>query len=216
MTSFKLKKEDSRSKKLYSTLKDRIALLEYRPGETLKEDEIVEEFECSRTPVRKAFTLLERDALIERIPKSGTYVTPMGFQDLKELFKIRKHLLPLIAEFVVNNIEPRELDSLEKLVNEMKQEEDPDELIKLDLYFHRHLCKATHNKLLTNTMENIIVKATQVWLFSVDKNLASRFPEDFSRLVNALRKRGKETTTKILVSHSQRTIEHLEQDLKEI
>lgn len=215
-TDAKPRKKEGSVSEITSTLIDRIALLKYKPGEVLREEKLVDEFDCSRTPIRNAMILLEDKELIRRVPKSGTYVTPVNFQDLKELFKVRKHLLKLVAELLTKNIISEEIETLEETIITMSEEQDPNKRIEMDLSFHRKLYGATHNDLLEQIMRTIIVKATRIWLFSADRELTSKFTEDFSDLVNALKQKNVESVEKILVTHSQQTIRRLKKDLEDI
>lgn len=48
---------------IHRVLRDRICLLQYRPGELLVETELAAEFNVSRTPVRQALQRLDYEAL---------------------------------------------------------------------------------------------------------------------------------------------------------
>lgn len=202
--------------KIYPTLRDRIALLDYKPGETLQEEELVEEFGCSRTPIRKAFILLEEKGLIERVPKKGTYISPIDCQSLQEYFKLRKHLLQLVSDQAINNIQPEQLSVLEDIVQEISQTEDQRELIQLDLKFHRTLYQATHNELLKQIMNLIIVKTFRIWLFLSGTRLPSGTKDDFSSLIGAIKNKNKEKVEEVLTSHSRHAVEYLRQELANI
>src|SRR3546814_2838391 len=52
--------------RIYHALRDRICLLEYPPGLRLSEEEIAQEFDVSRTPVRRVLARLESEGLVER------------------------------------------------------------------------------------------------------------------------------------------------------
>ncbi|HBG22989.1 MAG TPA: GntR family transcriptional regulator, partial [Peptococcaceae bacterium] len=54
-----------KSEKLFEVLKSRIVHLEYSPGQVLNEADIADEFDLSRTPVRKAFEQLKNVKLME-------------------------------------------------------------------------------------------------------------------------------------------------------
>ena len=48
------------------------------PGQRLNEAELSETLNVSRSPLREAFLILERENLVVNIPRKGTYVTPMS------------------------------------------------------------------------------------------------------------------------------------------
>lgn len=100
MNSLKTKPEQE----ICETMRDRIAFLEYQPGKVLREGELVKEFDCSRTPIREAFIRLNDAGLVNIIPKSGTYVSEVSFNDLKENYKVRKYLIKLAGELAAKNV----------------------------------------------------------------------------------------------------------------
>jgi DNA-binding GntR family transcriptional regulator len=212
----KKENEDREGTDIYPVLRDRIALLEYEPGEVLQEEELVEEFSCSRTPVRKAFIRLEDRGFIKRVPKKGTYVSPIDCHSLKGHFQIRKYLLKLVAKQVVQNITEEDLDRLEAIVREMSEEKDPRKLVRFDLEFHRAVYEATHNSLLEQIMGLVLIKTFRIWLFLSGRMLPANASEDFSRLVEALEERDEEKVEEILVDHSQQAVRNMRQELEGI
>ncbi len=70
---------------IYDSLKDRITLLDYEPGQLIREKDLMEEFQVSRTPVREALIRLQSDELVRIVPSSGTFVTEVSFVQLREM-----------------------------------------------------------------------------------------------------------------------------------
>ncbi|MCF8105753.1 MAG: GntR family transcriptional regulator, partial [Desulfohalobiaceae bacterium] len=83
---------------IYRELKRRIVFLDYEPGQSLREKDLIEEFGVSRTPVREAFIRLESDGLVRIFPNLGTIVTEVSFQQLKDVFEIRSYLVRLAGQ----------------------------------------------------------------------------------------------------------------------
>lgn len=75
---------------IYNLLKRRIIELEYRPGEVLNEVDVADEFEISRTPIRKVFQQLSDDKLLNIIPRFGAQVTPIDFRYMKSVFEVTR------------------------------------------------------------------------------------------------------------------------------
>lgn len=82
---------------IYSTIRERIALLEYVPGARLSEAKLAKEFGVSRTPLRAALNRLETEGLVESRHGVGTFVTIINMTELSEIYTLRKELAPLIA-----------------------------------------------------------------------------------------------------------------------
>ncbi|MBW2005818.1 MAG: GntR family transcriptional regulator, partial [Deltaproteobacteria bacterium] len=73
-------------------IRKRIFTGEFRPGQKINESEIAVNLGISRSPVREAFRILERDGLITTLPRKGSYITDISLKDLEELLKKKKIL----------------------------------------------------------------------------------------------------------------------------
>ncbi len=56
-------------------MRRRILTGELRPGERINESELATKMGISRSPVREAFRVLEREALIPTLPRKGSFIT---------------------------------------------------------------------------------------------------------------------------------------------
>jgi DNA-binding GntR family transcriptional regulator len=74
----------------YETLKKNIIDGKLAPGLAINENELAEDLEVSKTPVREALRQLEREGLVENIPGRGSTVTHISFQDIREIFELRE------------------------------------------------------------------------------------------------------------------------------
>jgi len=87
-----------RAVKLFEVLRERICLLDYRPGEIIKERELAEEFGISRTPLRRVMNWLESEGLIVSRQGHGTVVTDIDLESLKDIYFLRMKLAEMIGE----------------------------------------------------------------------------------------------------------------------
>ena len=62
---------------IYRLLWDAIVSLKILPGQLVSEKEIAAVLNASKTPVREALIRLEDVGLVQVVPQSGTYVTPI-------------------------------------------------------------------------------------------------------------------------------------------
>jgi len=74
---------------------DRIVTGALAPGARVGEQELADEFEVSRGPVREAIRILEREGLVEVLPRRGAIVTELSAAELRELFEIRAGLFEI-------------------------------------------------------------------------------------------------------------------------
>jgi DNA-binding GntR family transcriptional regulator len=83
-----------------------------RPGTMLQLSEIADDYEVSRTPVREALALLERQGLVSAVPYKGYLVKGIEPGDVRDVYLIRKVIEGAATELATSRI-PRE--SLERL-----------------------------------------------------------------------------------------------------
>ncbi|KAF7962775.1 hypothetical protein AWV80_17695 [Cupriavidus sp. UYMU48A] len=72
-----------------------------RPGQRLNECELGEVFGVSRSPVREAIRILERDRLVEVYARRGAVVTAPNARDLRDIFTVREALFSILFEQVM-------------------------------------------------------------------------------------------------------------------
>ena len=73
-------------------LKDGILSGKFKGGEQLLEDKLKREFDVSRTPLREAFRVLEKEGFVEILPWKGAFVKKISRKDVKEIFPLRANL----------------------------------------------------------------------------------------------------------------------------
>ena len=74
---------------IFDMLKQEILSLELKPGQAISENEICSRFDVSRTPVREALRRLQEQGFVNTIPYSGTYVTLLNLDDIRQLIYMR-------------------------------------------------------------------------------------------------------------------------------
>jgi DNA-binding GntR family transcriptional regulator len=145
-------------------IRRRILTGEYRPGQKINESEIAINLGVSRSPVREAFRVLERDGLITTLPRKGSYITDISLKDLEELFQIRK----LLECYALDGIKKR----ARKFPNEvqyMTEELDRNLLKKHDPFsvisgFHYTLVELSNNARLIELYKILSVSLRRYWL----------------------------------------------------
>jgi len=77
---------------VYKTMIERLTRSYYPANMRLKEDELSEEFNISRTPIREILRHLERDGLVKVVPRKGATAIPFTTDDVEDIYEIRKSL----------------------------------------------------------------------------------------------------------------------------
>lgn len=79
---------------------DRILDARLPPGARIGEQELADEFQVSRGPVREAIRILEREGLATILARRGAVVTELSADELREIFEIRAALFDAVARRV--------------------------------------------------------------------------------------------------------------------
>ena len=87
----------SQAEAAYRQLRDKLIMLEIRPGEPINDGQLAAELGFGRTPVREAIKRLEVDHLVVSYPRRGTFATNVDFTELADVSEIRELLEPLAA-----------------------------------------------------------------------------------------------------------------------
>lgn len=154
------------SDKVYEMMKNRIIKLEYDPGEVLNEVELAEEFNMSRTPIRKVFQKLKSDKLLNIVPRFGAQVTPIDFKQMKYIFEVTRELDPFAAKLAVERISKESLNELEEIITRLKQyniHEDYQSAINDDERFHTIIFSSCGNPWLQDILTSLHYHTERLW-----------------------------------------------------
>ncbi len=151
---------------IYEILKERIIQLEYEPGLVLSESDIADEFNTSRTPVRSAFKRLQRDKLLNIVPRFGAQVTPIDFKQMKHVFEITRVLDSFAARLAAERMSDEEVNKLEEIVSRMKSydiSKDYQKAIDDDELFHQIILSSCGNPWLQDILTSLHYHTERLW-----------------------------------------------------
>jgi len=109
-----LEKPVSIREKVYAVVREDILNGRFSPGERMVETRLAEEIRISRTPIREALHMLEREGLLESIPRVGYRVRELKWEEVEEICEIRKVNEVLAARWAMRRITPSEVQALEQ------------------------------------------------------------------------------------------------------
>ncbi|GAB7028726.1 GntR family transcriptional regulator [Streptomyces sp. NPDC021749] len=165
--------ELSLAERAYRALRDRLVMLEIRPGAPINEDQLAQSLGVGRTPVREALKRLQYERLITTYPRRGTFATEVNITDLAHISEVRQELEPLAAAQAARRATPRDRETLSALRRELESagahRHDAADLLHLDLQVHRAIYAATHNPFLDDTLVRYDNLATRIWCLFLDR-----------------------------------------------
>lgn len=81
----------------YNLVKERILSLAFKPGQYITDNEIANELNISRTPVREALRRLGHEGLLVSQPRRGWQVCALSLEDIHEIFDIKEVLESMVV-----------------------------------------------------------------------------------------------------------------------
>lgn len=142
---------------LFSNLRKDILQGKLRQGEKLTEQQICDEYNVSRTPVREAFKQLELEGFIEAIPNRGAFVAGFSSQDIQDMYELRKAYEVLAVKWAIERITKEEFEKLEEAFEFMEfytQKKDVEKMLNINMNFHELIYKASHNRMLYHVLSS--------------------------------------------------------------
>ena len=210
---FGMQRKSPLAKQIYSSLEEKILLMEYPPGQILQEKELADQFGIGKTPVREALIYLEAAGLVERVPYGTTYVAEVDFAKLRDTFELRNSLMEIAAQWASKRVTQEQLSQMEDILQRMENETDPKNLMRLDSEFHEVMNEATGNQMLCRALELLRYQAIRVWALARDKSFTLEFKEDFREILQALKEGNSSLTKRLLRRHAEKFIHEIRKQL---
>jgi DNA-binding GntR family transcriptional regulator len=139
-------------------MRRRILDNEWAPGFRALEQECAAALGMSRTPVREAAIRLQKEGLVEVVPRHGITVLPVSADDMRDIYDMLTALEPMAAELAVRR-RPTEaalkplLEASRAMARALKTD-DREAWAAADEGFHRHLVALSGNRLLIEAVQN--------------------------------------------------------------
>ena len=121
-----------KSERVYRELRRRIRELELPPGARLRKDEIAVEAGTSRAPINEAIARLASEGLIDVFPQSGSFVSLIRPQDVRESMLIRTGLEVEAIRRVTQHADAALLKQLDDNLDAQAAAVRKDDMVRLD------------------------------------------------------------------------------------
>lgn len=128
------------NKRAFERIRNAIFTGKFPPGYQLKEEELAQQLDVSRTPVRQAIRSLADQGLVEIRANRRSYVTDINEVQFEELFDLLSFLESYSAGLAAAKISDDAIERLKELnagMNETINTQDNDRFLTLNAEFHR-------------------------------------------------------------------------------
>jgi DNA-binding GntR family transcriptional regulator len=135
---------------VYARLRAMVLSSELMPGANYLEQGLADQLSVSRTPVREALILLQREGLVEVVPRHGVRILPLSAQEMAEIYTVLSALEPeAIRTLAQSEVAQSLLDDLGQATADMQAAFDSGDMAawaEADERFHLHIIENCGNR----------------------------------------------------------------------
>jgi len=140
------------------------------PGTALSEQEIANELNVSRTPVREAFIRLAHDDLLEILPQKGTYVAKIDLEHVAESIFLRETMEHAVMQLACQEFSEESLEKMQNCLDLQEicvQKDDYIRFFELDSVFHGMIYKTCGKKRIWKMIESMSLNYNRVRMLNL-------------------------------------------------
>ena len=131
----------------------------FKPRQRLTEETLAKTLQCSRGPIREAILRLERDGLVETVPRRGTFIPDISAESIEVVFSMRGKLEGLCVRYMRQSMTPEKERALTSILGEMKvatKDENNERFLEADLELHHTIWRFSEREPLQRTLSNVM------------------------------------------------------------
>lgn len=224
----KLKNNDDNLKKFKVLKKEKnesigdyaVRVIEYNiinmflpPGIFISEKIISDMLDISRTPVREAFSRLEKANFIEIYPQKASRVSLIDIDIIDETSFMRRTLEKEIIKIVCDKCSNKDLILLNENISQYKKNiknEDLYKLLNIDHNFHEILFSIANKNLTYNIIKDSIKHFNRARIFNIMEMDRSRILKEHQDIFQAVKEKNSKKAVSLIETH----LTHVTEDLK--
>lgn len=190
---------------VYKTLRDAILKGELKPKTRLMEIHLADEMGVSRTPVREAIRLLEKEGLVITYPRRGAVVAHMTVKDMEDVLEIRETLDIFAVKKACDNANSDTISLLEERMEAFKEAvkgNDSKTIVEADEAFHRVIYECADNPKLIVIINGLKEQMYRYrFEYIKESTMLKNLMEEHELILNGIKSRDKEFVARIMKAH---------------
>lgn len=188
---------------VYLSLKADILSGVFDMGERLNESQLSARYGVSRAPLRQALTMLQRDGLVEVLPRVGYLTSQLTPQDVSDIFELRLLLEASMAQRAADSISDAALDRMEQLCSPYRPGDRQSYRVHLmeNLEYHRVIAEAAGNRRMTEVLIQSMEHMLRLLVLRLDMSSGDDVIREHREMAEALRRRDGALARDLMVRH---------------
>lgn len=187
------------------------------PGDDLNSVDLAHLYATSRTPVREALLLLEKEGLVEIPPRRRPRVLTYDLQQVREIYQTRGALLALAAADLASRATADELESLREILVAMGEaQRDVSAYVWANVEFYEYSTQIAGNRLIKRIVDSLLLRTLPLRRLSLSQpGRLQKSLDDHVRLFRAFEERDGALAAALIRSNHQTALATLERALVE-
>lgn len=145
---------------LLETLKRRVISMDLKPGSSIDEMTLCEEFSLSRSPVRELIRQLASEGYLELEANRGARVATMSYQSLRNFFLASPLIYTATSQLAATNATNEDIACLKEIQKNFKEAiaaNNLEDRVYLNNRFHHEIGRIARNPYLMPTLERVLI-----------------------------------------------------------
>jgi DNA-binding GntR family transcriptional regulator len=198
-------------------IRDRIYEGAYPPGAPIRQEQLAAELNVSRTPLREALRMLEREGLVQVAPGRGLRVVTADLNSLLAAYEAREMIDGLAARLAARHEERAHDEELARILEAQAAALDPwtpAAYTTANVLFHRRIIEFSRNEYVIAQLP-LVRMTSQVFtpLKLIDESRASTAVVEHRAIAAAIAARRADEAERLARAHIRTTIASLERRL---
>ncbi|RNM12979.1 FadR/GntR family transcriptional regulator [Nocardioides pocheonensis] len=201
-------------------IKEMIVSGALKPGDKLpRESDLADELGLSRNSLREAVRALTLINILDVRQGDGTYVTSLDpnllldaltfvvdfhrDDSVLEFLRVRRILEPEAAAMAAVRVEPDEVAAMQEVIDASTPESTPEQLLELDITFHRLVAGASGNSVLASLIEGLSgpTNRARIWRGHTQAGAHERTVREHQAILDALAVHEPDVAHAAMVTH---------------
>lgn len=201
-------------------IKEMILSGELKPGDRLpREADLAETLGLSRNSLREAVKALTLINILDVRQGDGTYVTSLDpnllldaltfvvdfhrDDSVLEFLQVRRIMEPASASMAAQRVTPEELEAMQRSLDASNGQSTPEELLAIDIDFHRRVAAASGNSVLASLIEGLSAPTNRarIWRGRTQSDAQQRTAREHQAIQDALAAHDPELAHAAMLAH---------------
>lgn len=159
------------------------------PGDDLNSVELSRRYRTSRTPIREALMLLEKEGLVDVPPRRRPRVAAFDIEEIREIYRARAELFELIATDIARDASSTDIAGLRELLGDLERafrRGDLNGFVWANVAFYDRNTQLSRNRTVKRILDSLLLRTLRLRRLSLAQpgRMQQSF-DDNSRLVKA-------------------------------